>query len=170
MKKIKTLEKFPIWMILVSNLVSILTYVIGAYIMYKFGVAFLVFYLLYCLFMEYNVLRRSCVNCYYYGKLCGFGKGVICKLFFKIGNKKAFLNKKISMWDLVPDFLVTLIPFAFGVILLFKNFSWIILFLSLSLIFIAFFGNYAVRGFIACRYCKQREIGCPAEKMFNRKK
>jgi hypothetical protein len=74
------------------------------------------------------------------------------------------------MWDLVPDFLVTLIPFAFGVILLFKNFSWIILFLSLSLIFIAFFGNYAVRGFIACRYCKQREIGCPAEKMFNRKK
>jgi hypothetical protein len=27
-----------------------------------------------------------------------------------------------------------------------------------------------IRGSIACKYCKQRELGCPAEQMFAKKK
>jgi hypothetical protein len=27
-----------------------------------------------------------------------------------------------------------------------------------------------VRGQLACRYCKQREIGCPAAQLFNKQK
>jgi hypothetical protein len=27
-----------------------------------------------------------------------------------------------------------------------------------------------VRGHIACKYCKQREIGCPAQRLFDRTK
>jgi len=29
-------------------------------------------------------------------------------------------------------------------------------------------GNYLVRSRIACKYCKQRELGCPAEKLFRK--
>jgi hypothetical protein len=35
---------------------------------------------------------------------------------------------------------------------------------------LTFIGNGLVRGSLACKYCKQREIGCPAEQLFNKKK
>jgi hypothetical protein len=34
------------------------------------------------------------------------------------------------------------------------------------LIALSFVGNAVLRGSFACKYCKQREIGCPAEKLF----
>jgi hypothetical protein len=170
MEKVKFYDKFPVWMVPIANLVPILTYIIGAYIIFKFGIVFGLLYLAYCAFVEFNVLRRSCVNCYYYGKRCGFGRGSLCKLFFKKGNPKNFLNKKVSMLDLLPDFLTFIIPIVFGIVSLIIRFNWVILVLILSLLLISFAGNYIVRGFIACKYCKQRQIGCPANKVFNKKK
>jgi hypothetical protein len=31
-------------------------------------------------------------------------------------------------------------------------------------------GNAVVRSQLACRYCRQREIGCPAQRLFERTK
>jgi len=31
-------------------------------------------------------------------------------------------------------------------------------------------GNSYIRGSLACKYCQQRELGCPAEKLFNKEK
>jgi hypothetical protein len=37
----------------------------------------------------------------------------------------------------------------------------------LTILGILYFGGNAVRrGSFACKYCKQREIGCPTEKVF----
>jgi hypothetical protein len=36
---------------------------------------------------------------------------------------------------------------------------------------VLFFGGSAfIRGTLACKYCKQKDIGCPAYDIFNKKK
>jgi hypothetical protein len=72
--------------------------------------------------------------------------------------------------DILPDFLVFIVPVIAGVLLLVQEFSWIILSLIIVLVFLGFFGNALVRGQLACRHCKQREAGCPAEQLFNKEK
>jgi len=37
------------------------------------------------------------------------------------------------------------------------------------LLVLSFGGNAFIRGSFACNYCKQKEIGCPAEKLFSKK-
>jgi hypothetical protein len=110
------------------------------------------------------------VNCYYYGKTCAFGKGRISSVFFKKGDANKFCKKQMTWKDIVPDFIVSLIPAIIGVILLIKNFNWALLSLVLILFILTFVGNGIIRSQLACKYCKQREIGCPAEQLFNKKK
>ena len=57
-----------------------------------------------------------------------------------------------------------------GIILLIFSFSWLIVVLLVVLVFLGFGGNAVIRGSFACKYCKQREIGCPAERLFSKKK
>ncbi len=166
----KTFENFPCGIMIVSNLVSIAIYLIGAYIIYHLGIIWLVLYLLYILGLEIRLMKRSCVNCYYYGKFCAFGKGKISSLFFKKGNPKAFLKDKIAWKDILPDFLVSIIPVVAGIVLLILKFNWLMLLLIALLVILASVGNSFVRGSLACKFCKQREIGCPAEQLFNKRK
>jgi hypothetical protein len=74
----------------------------------------------------------------------------------------------MSWKDMIPDLLVSLIPFIIGIVLIvikfdFTLFSAIILIIGLTTI-----GNGFIRGKLTCRYCKQRESGCPADKLFNK--
>jgi uncharacterized membrane protein len=169
-KKIRCYEKFPKWMVLVANLLSIIIYAIGFYIILQFGLICAILYLFYVGLLEINVMDKSCRNCYYYGKICGFGKGKLCSLLFKKGNPKNFLRKKITWINVLPDFLVFIIPLVAGIIILIKDFSFFILFLLIILLILGFFGNSIIRGQIACKYCKQRELGCPALKLFDKNK
>jgi hypothetical protein len=70
----------------------------------------------------------------------------------------------------VPDFLVSLVPLGVGIALLIRSFSWGVLLLIVALVGLATVGTAAVRGQIACKYCKQRELGCPAEQLFSKRK
>ena len=170
MGKTKSYENFPLWIVFLSNALSLSIYVLGAYILLGFGTFFVILYIIYCLWMEVNLLRRSCVGCYYYGKVCAFGKGRLCSLFFKKGGPTIFAKKIISPIDLLPDFLVFLIPVIGGIILSVWNFSWTIVIMMLILLIISFSGNAFVRSSFACKYCKQRDIGCPDEKLFSKKR
>ncbi|MBE0517319.1 MAG: hypothetical protein IBX41_08045 [Methanophagales archaeon] len=165
----KTYENFPAWIPLLSNLVSISIYAFGAYILAGFGILFAILYLLYCLWLEIGIFRRSCVDCYYYGKVCGLGKGKLCALFFKKGDPQKFVEKEISWAHLLPDFMVFIIPLVGGIILLVRNFTWLLVALLAILLILSFGGTAAIRGSFACKYCKQREIGCPAEQLFGGK-
>ena len=170
MSKQKTFESYPGCIVFVSNLVLLAIYLTGAYIIYQLGIIWLVFYLLYILGLEIRLMKGSCVNCYYYGRFCAFGKGKISALFFKKGNPKAFLKDKITWKDILPDFLVSIIPIIAGIALLILKFSWPILLSIIALIILTSAGNSFVRGKLACRFCKQRELGCPAERLFNKRK
>jgi hypothetical protein len=165
-----TFESFPLWMAAMADTVAFGIYIIGAYIMFKFGAVFGWLYLFFCLIVEIGVMRLSCIHCYYYGKLCGLGRGKLASLFFGKGDPKKFLEKKITWKDLIPDLLVALIPFIIGIYLLIVAFSLAILFLIILLFALATLGNGIVRSNFACKYCKQKELGCPAEKLFAKAK
>lgn len=170
MVKTNSYENFPIWMPLIAVILSFIGYILGAYILSAFGLSIVVLYLIYCVFIELLVIFRSCKNCYYYGKICGMGKGKIAPLFTKKGKPERFIIKKISWYDLIPDFLVGIIPITGGIILLIYDFSFITLGLLLLILIIFFGGAGYIRGSFACKYCKQKEIGCPAQEIFKQKK
>lgn len=71
--------------------------------------------------------------------------------------------------DLIPGLLLSLIPIIVGIIILILKFDWLILFAVLMIIFLTTFGNGFVRGKLTCNYCKQKKLGCPADKLFNKK-
>jgi len=160
-------ETYPSLIVVASNLVSLLIYGFGAYILYRFSLIWVIAYVLFILLLEFRLLSRHCVDCYYYGKTCAFGKGRLSSLFFPKGQTEQFNQKKITWKDIVPDFFVFIFPVLAGILLLIQEFTWIILSLIMGLLLLGFFGNALVRGQLACRYCKQREIGCPAEKLFD---
>ena len=168
MEETKSYENFPAWIALLVTAVTLSIYAIGAYILAGFGVLFSSIYLLYCFLIELNVLRRSCVDCYYYGRTCGLGRGKLCALFFKKGEPQRFAEKEISWSAILPDFMVSIIPLVGGIILLIIDFTWLLVVLLALLFILAFGGNAVVRGSFACKYCKQREIGCPAEQLFSK--
>jgi hypothetical protein len=127
-------------------------------------------YLLYCCGVEIHVMKTGCVDCYYYGKWCAFGKGKAAPLLFKRGDPKRFSSKCLTWKAFLPDMLVFLIPFGGGIALLIQGFSWSRAMMIAALAALSFGGNSFVRTRIACNYCKQRELGCPAEQFFGKQR
>jgi len=162
-------EKYPNGVIFVSNLLSLLIYGIGAYVLYRFGLIWVMLYIIFILVSEFRLLSGHCVDCYYYGKRCAFSKGELSSRLFPKGNPDLFCKKTITWKDIIPDFLLFFIPILAGIVLLIMEFSWMILILVIFLLVLGFFGNAFVRGQLACRYCKQREIGCSAAQLFDKK-
>jgi hypothetical protein len=163
-------EKYPIRVIFISNLLSLMMYGIGAYVLYRFGLIWVILYIIFILAIEYRLMSGHCVDCYYYGKRCAFGKGWLSSRLFPKGNPEQFCKKTITWKDIIPDFLLFFIPVSAGIVLLIMEFSWTILILLIVLLVLGFFGSALVRGQLACRYCKQRETGCPAEQLFDKKR
>jgi hypothetical protein len=54
-------DNFPLWMPILAVVPSLAIYGVGAYIFAGFGLIFAVLYLLYCLWVELRVMRKSCV-------------------------------------------------------------------------------------------------------------
>lgn len=163
-------ESYPPWMALVGLSVALATYLLGAYILAGLGAPAPVLYLGYCAYIELSILRGSCVHCYYYGKVCGLGRGRLCSLLFKQGDPQAFLQRGVSLRDIIPDVLVSAIPLLGGIVVLVRQFSWVVLAAMLSIVALASAGNAFVRGFFACRYCAQRDLGCPVQKLFSKQR
>jgi hypothetical protein len=163
-------DRYPVATVIISNLVSLATYGIGAYIMYWIGVASLTIYLVFLIVLELLLYSRSCKDCYYYGKLCAFGKGKIACLITKQGDSADFAEKPVSWKSIIPDLLVAVIPMVTAVVLMIIDFHWILPVMLALLILLSSAGNSYVRGTLACKYCRQRELGCPADKLFSRDK
>jgi hypothetical protein len=163
-------ENFPFPMVLFALLVNVSIYALGVAILSGFGIIIALLFLIYCLGIELRVMKMSCVDCYYYGKWCAFGRGKVAPLLFKQGDPKRFMSKCISWKELLPDMLVVLIPLVGGVALLIRGFSWSMAMMLAALLALSFGGNYFVRSRIACTYCKQRELGCPAEQFFSKQR
>lgn len=165
----KPYEHYPRCMAGVAVLLNVTIYALGAAILAGFGVVMSMLYLLYCLGNELHVMKASCVDCYYYGRWCAFGKGKVAPLLFKRGEPGRFISKKISWKELLPDMLVLMIPLIGGIALLVQRFSWSVALMLAALLVLSLNGTYLVRSQLACKYCKQRELGCPAERFFSKR-
>jgi hypothetical protein len=166
MNPAKRYENFPPGIVLLCNSVQIAIYGIGFLILTGFGIGVAALYLILCLGLEYRLLKTSCVNCHYYGKWCGFGKGKLCSLLFKKGDPRRFVERTASWREVLPDFLVFLIPVGGGIVLLIRDFGWPLVIALAVLVALSFGGTAIVRGTFSCQYCKQKDIGCPAEQLF----
>lgn len=170
MESVKPYENFPFSMVLFAVLVNVSIYALGMAILSGLGNIMAALYLLYCLGIEVHVMKMSCVDCFYYGKWCALGRGKLAPLLFKQGDPKRFTSKCISWKELLPDMLVLLIPLIGGIALLTQYFSWSMAMMLVALLALSFGGNYIVRSRIACKNCKQRELGCPAEQFFGKER
>lgn len=161
-------ENYPARLVVTANLFSFATYALGALVFLGFGWPFVVLFLAFCAFLEFRVLSASCRGCYYFGKTCFSGKGrLAAKLFERSPDSLA--SKKITKLAILPDFMVTLLPVFGGIYLLIGRFDWVIVGAVAGLVLLATAGNSYVRGALACKHCKQRDLGCPALRLFEGK-
>lgn len=159
-------ENYPLWKVLIYNLVILSVYAVGLYLMFRLHKIAGVLFLIYILFIEFSVYREGCRYCYYYGKRCVAGKGKIVPLIFKKGNQKKFCEKTLSFKDFIPSSLIVFIPVIAGICLMIKDFNWVVLCLTLWPLIVNFIGNPIVYGEIACPHCKQGAKCCPAYEYF----
>jgi hypothetical protein len=169
MEKANYLEKYPYRIVLLTSLQAIFMYGLGFLIMYNWLPLIAFLYLAFVLVLEFRLIRYHCVNCYYWGKICGFGKGRLSSFFFRKGEPVAFCAMEFTWKSMIPDMLVAFIPVITGIVLLIIHFDLIILFAMLIIVFLTSSGNALIRGKLTCPKCRQRELGCPAEKLFNKK-
>jgi hypothetical protein len=159
-------ENYPLRLIAATVLVNVAIYAVGAFIVAGFDRVMVVLYLFYGLSNEIHVMKRSCVDCSYFGKWCAFGRGKAAALFFRRGDPRRFVTKAVTTKDLTMDMLVVIFPFVVGIALLIKDFSWLLVIALVLLLALSFGGNYPIRNRIACAFCRQRELGCPVERFF----
>lgn len=167
MSATKEYENYPLGTVVLSNTLSLALYGLGFFVINKLVLLFALLYLLYVIILEFRLIK-SCANCYYWGRICGFGRGKISAWFFKKGKPAKFYIKKLTWWDLLPDMLVSLIPIVVGIILMILRFDFLLLFSVLLILFLTTSGNGFIRGKLTCCYCKQKELGCPAYSLFNK--
>ncbi len=165
----KTHETFPLWIVIVSNLFSVLIYLSGFIITISLHWIVAILYLLFIIVLEFRLIGKHCVNCYYWGKSCGFGKGKLSSLLFKRGSPSKFCERSFTWKEMIPDLLISLIPLLIAIGLMIISFNLILLFTVIIIIGLTTIGNGFIRGNLTCKYCKQRELGCPAEQLFNKK-
>ena len=163
-------EHYPITVLISTNFGSLSIYVIGGLILFQIGIVWLILYLFYILLLEIKLLKTACTTCYYYGKLCAFGKGMLSSFLFKKGDLNLFRHRKIHWKDIIQDLMVSIIPIITGLVLLIIDFNWWLLVGVIVLLLLTSIGNGLIRGSLACKYCKQLELGCPAQQLFSRNK
>jgi hypothetical protein len=161
-------ETFPVSMAVLSALVTVSVYALGAYLMSGLSLLTMGVYIAFCAWVEVTVFRESCVNCYYYGRVCGLGRGKVAPMLFKRGDPRRFVERQVCWKDVVPDVLVALLPLAGGVFVLISEFSWSTLTAMVALLVLSMGGSALIRQAYACKYCAQKELGCPASALFSR--
>jgi hypothetical protein len=155
-------ETFPLPLVLVSTLVAVSVYALGVFVLSGTTPLTVGLYIASCACLEVMVLKRSCVHCYYYGKVCGRGKGMISSLLFRRGDPHRFVERQLCWWGVAPELVATLLPLMVGGYLLIGQFAWTTLGAMATLVLLSLGGNALVRRSYACKYCKQKELGCPA--------
>ncbi len=160
------MKNYILKIVLLSNLHSISIYIVDAYIISALGLIYAILYLFYCIFLEFRLLKSICVCCYYYGRVCAFGKGFLSSLLFKKGDNNKFSLNKVTWKEMIPDMMVFVVPLIGGIISLIINFRILSLSLIIILLVLSLPGNAFIRG-ITCKNCKQGHLGCPALEFFH---
>lgn len=170
-KKAKGFEKYPLWMVFVYNIAMLLAYLAGAYILFRLSWIIGYLFIVYLCILELQLYSEGCRYCFYYGKRCVAGKGLIAAVLVKKGAPEKFCQRKLGFKHFIPQILITLIPTIAGIFLLVtRGFHLLTLITLIYPVFSWFAVNPIIYGKIACPNCKQGAICCPALEFFMKKK
>lgn len=174
-EKVKLFDNsYPLWMAMVGVLFSLSIYALGFVIVFKtIGDIPAYIYILYIIIIELMLLSKVCTVCYYHGKLCGFGRGKLAgRLFKRKGFPNEFAERKFSWFDMLPSFLIFLIPLGTVILVsIVQGIDFAIMALTVLFILLLIGGNVMIRGQLSCKHCKQGcDFGCPAIEMFDKER
>ena len=86
-------ENYPLWSVLIDNLVSYSTALVGIYLLLQIHSVLAAIFFLFVVYNEYSIYKEGCAGCYYYGKVCHSGKGKIAPFLVKKGDPKMFTER-----------------------------------------------------------------------------
>ncbi len=169
MKEPEAFDKYPVSTTIIFWMVGLLNIMIGIYLLSMINIILSVLFLAYVIIIELQVYREGCVSCWYYGKRCASGRGKIAPKLFRKQDPKRFCEKKVTWKNLLPTVLVTAIPVAAGIYVMFQAFTYLVLGLTIIPLLIWFIGSPLLYGKTVCPHCRQGRICCPANDFFGKK-
>ena len=159
------LESYPVRDVLLGNLVMALLISAGTVVCWFVSPVLGAVYLTFSVVMVYVVLRRLiCTRCYYFGKRCGTGWGLLASMWFARGAREDFNESAgIRLAPMVYG-LVTLAPLVALVVLLIQGATTSLLLLVGVFLGIGFYSSGPGRR-RACSRCKMKLFckGCAAK-------
>ncbi len=154
-------ESYPLRFNCVSLGIALLSYATGAAIFYLIEPIMGLGYILLCMLSLLVGLKYRCRFCYYYGKRCPSGLGILSKRLFRKGEPEGFRDPKNLMPAGVMDFGVLLLAVLGGIALCIIKFSLLSVALLAAYILVAVVAGFAVKK-VFCAHCEQGRLGCPA--------
>jgi hypothetical protein len=159
-------DRYPAGIVIISLSQTLLVYFLGAAILWRTGAVWAALYLAFCAWAEFRVMHGHCVHCSYYGQACAFGRGKLSSWLFRKGDPSKFDQLNITWASMLPDLMIPLVPLGVGIWGSVRSFSWPLLGSLVLLVLVAFPLTGYVRSQLACAHCRQRELGCPAQRLF----
>lgn len=159
--KCSIMENYPYKTVCISVSLTFLSYFLGFLIAFTLNPIFGIIYLIICILTILISMKFRCSYCYYHGKRCNSGFGLVSAIIYKEGDKNEFGNPKYVGITALFSFGTMILPLIGGIILLISAFSIYNLFLLIIYFLISIIPNLFIRKGI-CENCKQGEIGCPA--------
>ncbi|TFH36273.1 MAG: hypothetical protein E4G93_02435 [Dehalococcoidia bacterium] len=159
------LESYPLRDVVLGNIVMALLISAGTVVCWLLSPALGVLYLIFSVAMVYGVLRRLiCTRCYYFGKRCGTGWGLLAARWFSRDCLEEFNESPGIRLAPVVYGLVTLVPLIAMVVLLLQGATTALLVFLALFLGIGFYSSGPGRR-RACSVCKMRLSckGCAAK-------
>lgn len=155
------LENYPIKIVCVSTTLTIISYLLGTFVLYVFHPVLGILFLLLAVSTIIVSMKLRCTYCYYLGKYCNFGLGKLAAIIFKKRDPTEFKNPRKVIPTAILSFGTMLVPVIAGIGLVLFDFSLINLGLLLMYILFGILPNFFVRGSF-CDKCMQGQLGCPS--------
>lgn len=161
----KGLDKYPKSSAIIGNIVMLLWFALGTIACWYFYPMVAWAYLAFAVIMVYIVLRKLlCINCFYYGKLCGIGWGKLAAALFKQGKIEDFnkgAGQKLPPLTYGVLMIVPLILIIYSIIQVFTYYKIIVL----ALLLLVAIYSAGIRRKPTCSKCKMKLVcpGCAAK-------
>ena len=156
----KGLETFSLFSVVLNNIIMILWIISGSVACTFISPIIGKIYLFTAVFMVYFVLRKIvCTNCYYYGKMCSTGWGILAEHLFRKGNINNFRNSIGNKLAPITYFSLLIVPLILVLISIIREFTTL-KFITLILLLLTSIYSSLIGRKKSCRNCKMRLI-CP---------
>jgi uncharacterized membrane protein len=154
-------EEYPLRTVILNNVAFAAVLVAGTVACWLISPVFGVVYLVTFIVLVYGVLRRiSCTRCYYYGKRCASGWGLLAARCFSRGNIEEFNKGLGTRFAPFVYGTMVLVPLVALAVLAIQGATTTVVVLVAFLLGMSFYNSGPGRRRV-CSVCKMRTV-CPS--------